>query len=248
MALSVDPTSARVAAGLLAAAALAWLVVIRWSEGMEAAPGTLGFGAAGFVALWTVMMAAMMLPALVPLASVYAGGGATRAAGLALGYLGAWAGFGVLALLASAAAARLAEGHETAAVWVGAAVLVGAGLYQLSPLKNRCLALCRSPLHLLMQLGRYRGPTRHVRAGLYHGVYCIGCCWSLMAALIALGIMDLRWMALFAVVITLEKVWRHGPRVAVVAGVGLIVLGLLAPWHPELIPGLHQPAAPMMEM
>jgi predicted metal-binding membrane protein len=126
-------------------------------------------------------------------------------------------------------------------------VLVGAGLYQLSPLKDRCLALCRSPLHLVMRMSRYRGPTRHIRAGLRHGLYCVGCCWSLMVALIALGIMDLRWMVLFAAVITLEKLWRHGPRVAMAAGIGLIVLGVLAPWHPELIPGLHQPA-PMMEM
>lgn len=251
MAIWIEPRSARVAAGLLAVAGVAWLAMIRWSHGMQPAPGTMGLRAPGFVALWTVMMAAMMLPALSPLATMYAGSGtgkATRVTGLAAGYLLAWTGFGLVALLASHAAASLASEHERGAVWLGAATLVGAGLYQLSPLKGRCLAVCRSPLHLLMRMARYRGPTRHLRAGLHHGLYCIGCCWSLMVALIVLGFMDLRWMVLFAAVITLEKLSRRGQRVAVVAGIGLIVLGVLAPWHPGLIPGLHQPLAPMMRM
>ena len=71
-----------------------------------------------------------------------------------------------------------------------------------------------------MRTGAYRGRLRHVRAGIYHGAYCVGCCWSLMLALIALGVMDLRWMAAFAVVITLEKLWRYGRHVALAVGVG----------------------------
>jgi predicted metal-binding membrane protein len=241
----------QVVGGTLAAAAVAWLVVIRQSAGMSSAPGTMGLGAAAFVGLWTVMMAAMMLPALAPLSVLYAGEGAgrsARAAGLAAGYLLSWAAFGVLALVISAAAARLAARHESAGEWVGAAVLIAAGAYQLSPLKDRCLALCRSPLQILMRVGAFRGPLRHVRAGAYHGAYCIGCCWSLMVALIALGVMDLWWMVALTVVITLEKVWRHGERVAVAAGIALIVLGLLAPWHPGIVPGLHRAPMPMVTM
>jgi predicted metal-binding membrane protein len=235
-----------VAAGLLAAAAAAWVVVAAQAGGMESAPGTMGLGAAAFLGLWVVMMAAMMLPALAPTGALYVGEGAGRAArglGLAGGYLAAWAAFGALALLASLGAERLANRSPAAATWTGAALLVAAGAYQLSPLKDRCLAVCRSPLHLLMHAGAYRGPLRHVRAGLYHGAYCVGCCWTLMLALVVLGVMDLRWMAAFAVVITLEKVWRHGRLVALTAGLALVALGLLAPSHPGLVPGLHR--APM---
>jgi predicted metal-binding membrane protein len=245
------PDRAALAAGVLCAAAVAWLVVIRQAGGMSSAPGTMGLSAAAFIGLWTVMMAAMMLPALLPLALLYAGEGPGRAArtgGLVVGYLIVWAAFGVLALAASATASRLADRNDTVAVWVGAVVLVAAGAYQLSPLKNRCLAICRSPLHILMHVGRYSGPTRHARAGAYHGGFCVGCCWSLMVALIALGVMNLAWMVALTVVITLEKVWRHGPRVAVAAGICLILLGLLAPSHPGLVPGLHAPPTPMEGM
>ena len=147
----------------------------------------------------------------------------------------------MLALRSALCAGRLADRSDSVAVWVGAAgLLVVAGVYQLSPLEgplpvvsaaHRCTSC--------MRVGAYRGVSRHVRAGAYHGAFCVGCCWSLMVALIALGIMNLGWMVAFTVVITLEKLWRHGSWVAIAAGVGLIVLGLLAPWHPGLVPGLH---------
>jgi predicted metal-binding membrane protein len=251
MTLRVTAPSVRVAATTLAVAAVAWLVVLDQTNGMRSAPGTMGLGAAGFVGLWTVMMAAMMLPALVPVGVLYAGEGAgrtARAAGLAGGYLVAWAAFGVLALLASAGAERIAARSETAGEWIGAALLIAAGVYQLTPLKGRCLSACRSPMGMLMRVGAFRGRTRHLRAGAFHGGWCIGCCWSLMLALIVLGVMNLWWMVALTVVITLEKLWRHGERVAVAAGVGLIVLGLLAPWFPGIVPGLHTPPGPMMGM
>jgi predicted metal-binding membrane protein len=240
-----------VAASLLAAAALAWVVVAVEAGGMESAPGTMGLSAAAFLGLWAVMMAAMMLPGLAPVGALYAGEGpgtAARAAGLVAGYLIAWAAFGLIALLASVAADRLAARSDSAATWVGAGLLVASGAYQFSPLKDRCLSVCRSPLHLLMRAGTYRGPTRHVRAGVYHGAYCVGCCWSLMLALLVLGVMDLRWMAAFAAGIVLEKVWRHGRKVALAMGVALVVLGLLAPWHPGIVPGLHRAPMPMGSM
>jgi predicted metal-binding membrane protein len=239
-----DPSALRVAGLTLAAAAVAWAVVVRQAAGMSAAPGTMGLDAAAFVGLWTVMMAAMMLPALAPVGVLYAGEGGgrgARAAGLAAGYLLVWAAFGVLALGVSAAAGRLSLHHEVAADRVGAAVLIAAGLYQLSPLKNRCLTQCRSPLQVLVRAGAFRGPARHVRTGVHHGVWCVGCCWALMVALIALGVMDLRWMVALTSVVTLEKVWRHGRAVALAAGIALVVLGLLVPSHPGLVPGLHPP-------
>ena len=238
--------SVTVVACILGGAAVAWLVVLREAAGMQSAPGTMGLGVAAFLGLWLAMMAAMMLPALAPVGVMLAGeraGRAARLGGLIGGYLMAWAAFGVLALALSALSSWLVDRSERAAVGVGALLLVAAGVYQLTPLKDRCLSLCRSPLRILMHVGAYRGPLRHVRAGVYHGGYCIGCCWALMVALIALGIMDLRWMLAFSVVVTLEKLWRHGQRFSYAVGVGLVVLGLLAPWHPGIVPGLHR--APM---
>jgi predicted metal-binding membrane protein len=241
-------SSGRVAGGVLAVAAVAWLAVYLETGGMQSAAGTMGLDAAAFVGLWTLMMAAMMLPALAPLSVLYAGEGegrGARAGGLAAGYLLTWAAFGVLALVLSDGAGRLADQHASAARWAGAVLLVGAGIYQLTPLKDRCLALCRSPLQILMRVGGYRGRSRHVRAGIYHGGYCVGCCWSLMLALLALGVMNLWWMVAFTAVITLEKLSRHGRQVALATGLGLILLGLAAPFHPALVPGLQPPAAPM---
>ncbi len=238
--------SLTVVACILGGAAVAWLVVLREADGMQSAPGTMGLGVVAFLGLWVAMMAAMMLPALAPVGVMLAGeraGRPARLGGLIGGYLMAWAAFGVLALALSALSSWLVDRSERAAVAVGALLLVAAGVYQLTPLKDRCLSFCRSPLRILMHVGAYRGPLRHVRAGVYHGGYCIGCCWALMVALIALGIMDLRWMILFSVVVTLEKLWRHGQRFSYAVGVGLVVLGLLAPWHPGIVPGLHR--APM---
>jgi predicted metal-binding membrane protein len=246
------------AAVILGAAAIAWLVVIREAGGMDSAPGTMGDGLAGFLAFWTVMMAAMMLPGVAPVGGLYArairvqaAGRQTRAArvaGLVAGYLLAWVAFGLAAFAIADVTGRLASDHPDAARWAGAAVLVAAGVYQFTPVKNHCLSHCRSPLGVLLHVGSYHGPLRDVRAGLYHGVYCVGCCWGLMVALIALGVMDLRWMAALAAVVVLERTWRYGWATAYLVGVGLILLGLLAPSHPGIIPGLHGPSQMPMGM
>jgi predicted metal-binding membrane protein len=225
---------------------------------MAAAPGTMGYGLAGFVAFWTVMMAAMMLPAVAPVGGLYARAirmqaagrraRTARVAGLVAGYLLAWAGFGLIAFAIADAAGRLAAYDPDTARWAGAAALVAAGAYQFTPAKTHCLSHCRSPLGVLLHVGGYRGRLRDVRAGLYHGAYCVGCCWGLMVALIVLGVMDLRWMAALAAVVVLERTWRYGWATAYAVGVGLIVLGLLAPSHPGLIPGLHAPAPMPMGM
>jgi len=243
------------AAVIVAAAAVAWLAVIHEARGMVSAPGTMGYGLAGFLVFWTVMMAAMMLPAVAPVGELYARTirmqaperrtRTARVAGLVAGYLIAWAAFGLAAFAIADLAGRLAARDPDVARWAGAAALVAAGVYQFTPAKNRCLSHCRSPLGVLLHVSSYRGPLRDVRAGLYHGAYCVGCCWGLMAALIALGVMDLRWMAAVAVVVVLERTWRYGWVTAYAVGMGLIVLGLLAPSHPGLIPGLHGPTMPM---
>ncbi|HYX86482.1 MAG TPA: DUF2182 domain-containing protein [Gaiellales bacterium] len=228
------------AAAILALAAGSWVSVLAWGAGTRSSPGTMGMGTAGFLGMWSAMMAAMMLPGVTPVAALYgACAGLRRAAGLVSGYLLAWSTVGLAALASVLGAERLASSDADAATWTGAAVLVAAGAYQWSPLKARCRTECRSPAFIGVRAASHRGPLRSVRAGLHYSLACIGCCWALMAALIVLGVMDPRWMAAFAGVITLEKTWRRGESVSVVTGVVLIGLGLLAPWQPGLVPGLH---------
>jgi predicted metal-binding membrane protein len=222
-------------------------------------PGTMGRGFGGFIAFWTAMMAAMMLPSVAPVGSVYLRTirhrttGALRAlrvASLVAGYLGAWALFGALAFAAAWGAGRLASDAPGVAPWVAAAVLAAGGIYQLTPLKDRCLSHCRSPLGFLLHFGNYRGRLRDARTGFYHGGYCVGCCWGLMVVLIAVGVMNLAWMAGLAAVIFLEKTWRHGKVLALVVGVALVVYACFVPWYPGLAPGLHlgDTMAPAMQM
>jgi predicted metal-binding membrane protein len=194
------------------------------------------------------MMAAMMLPSVAPVGSLYlrsvrsdsSGAHRTlRVGGVILGYLGAWTAFGVIAFAAAWAAGRVASEAPAAARWVGAAALAAAGLYQLTPLKDRCLSHCRSPLGFLLHFGGYAGKLRDVRVGIYHGGYCVGCCWALFVVLIAVGVMNLAWMAGLATVIFLEKTWRYGKTLGVAFGIALLILALFVPSHPALVPGLH---------
>jgi predicted metal-binding membrane protein len=234
-------------AALLAAAALAWALTVRSWEQMGNGPGTMGFGLGGFIAVWTTMMAAMMLPAVAPVGSMYLqtirlrASGATktlRVGALLAGYLGVWASFGIAAYFAALGGGRLVDQAPSAGRWVAAGILLVAGLYQLTPLKDACLAHCRSPLGFLLHFGNYRGRLRDVRAGVYHGGYCVGCCWALFAVLVAVGIMNLAWMAGLALFVFLEKTWRHGKFLGLAVGAALIIYACLIPAFPELAPGL----------
>jgi len=235
-------------AALLAGAALAWAVTVRGAMEMGNGPGTMGRGLAGFMLLWIGMMAAMMLPSVAPVGSLYLRSvrsrstgalGALRVGGVLLGYLGVWAMFGIAAFGVAWTGGWLATQAPSAAPWVGAGALAGAGLYQLTPLKERCLRHCRSPLGFLLHFGGYSGKLRDVRVGLYHGGYCVGCCWALFIVLIAVGVMNLAWMAGLAAVIFLEKTWRFGKPLGIAFGIALLVVALFVPSHPELVPGLH---------
>jgi predicted metal-binding membrane protein len=240
--------AAAVWAALFAAAAVAWTVTVRDAVAMGNGPGTMGRGLLGFVVLWTVMMAAMMLPAVAPVSSIYMStlrkssiglARAVRVTALVAGYLGAWAAFGIVGYAAAWGGGRVASDYPGAAPWVGAGTLAVAGLYQLTPLKDRCLSHCRSPIGFLLHFGGYSGRLRDVRVGVHHGGYCGGCCWGLMVVLVAVGVMNLGWMAGLTAVVFLEKTWRHGKAFGIAFGLGLIVLACFVPWHPSLAPGLH---------
>jgi len=232
---------------LLVLAAIAWAFTLRDALHMGSMPGTMGLGPGPFLLMWTIMMAAMMLPSLAPVTTLYLkaihktqGLRVATVLGLAAGYLLAWAAFGVFAYGAAYLAGRLAMSHGISP-WLGAGVFAACGLYQFTPLKRVCLHHCRSPVSFLLHFGTYRGRLRDACVGFYHGGYCAGCCTGLMVIMVAVGVMNVFWMVGLAAVIFVEKVWRHGEKFALAVGVLLMLMAVLIPWHPWLLPGLYQP-------
>jgi predicted metal-binding membrane protein len=240
---------------LAALAAGAWAVTIILARTMGNGPGTMGLALLPFLGLWVVMMAAMMLPSVAPVAVLWtrlisgASAGIGRGMRMSLflsGYLVVWAAFGAVAFAALTGSARLLTASPAAAKWLGVAIFILAGVYQLTPWKDWCLRRCRSPIGALMYYVGFRGPSRDVRVGLHHGATCAGCCWGLMIVLIAVGVMNVAVMAALGVVIFAEKLWRYGKPFGKAIGAVLVAAGVLAIWFPWLLPGLHAAAMPAM--
>ena len=238
-------------------AALAWVITVAQARHMGIAPGTMGMALPLFLVLWVLMMAAMMLPSVAPVAVTWAKGIARQSTGRVRavrtsefigGYLLAWTVFGLFAYGALAATGHLVDGHPTAGKWIGATAFGLAGLYQLGPLKNLCLRHCRSPFTQLLRYASFRPQARDLRVGLHHGTYCVGCCAALMVVLIPLGVMNVAAMAGLAVVIFLEKLWRRGWLLSEAVGVAFLVLAVLAPFHSWLLPGLQAGSSGMPSM
>jgi predicted metal-binding membrane protein len=143
------------------------------------------------------------------------------------GYLVAWMTFSALAATAQVVLHRVAwlspDMVGRSSVLVGAILLV-AGVYQWLPLKTACLTHCRSPLGFLTHHWR-EGPTGGLVMGLHHGLFCVGCCWALMALLFVVGVMNLLWVAAIAAFVLVEKLSRQGPLLGRVAGAVLMVWG-----------------------
>jgi predicted metal-binding membrane protein len=239
---------------LWAAAVVAWIGTVAWVVGrdMEAMPGTMGLGFGEFVAMWALMMAAMMLPSVSPFVTSYAKTvttqRTTRLLSLAVGYLAAWAVAGVVAYALARAFGSAAERSDGVARALAVGSFAAAGLYQLTPLKRRCLSHCRSPIAHLFHYLSFRGSTRDLRAGFQHGLYCLGCCWGLMLLLVAFGVMNLLAMVGVAVVIAAEKLWRHGERFAQVVAVAALAYAVVVAFVPEAAPGLDPGRAGMDDM
>ncbi len=232
---------------LLALAVVAWWSTAGRMEGMDAGPGT-DLGALGwFLGVWLVMMAAMMFPSLAPTVALYANMTRRRGLGRPLlfagGYLLVWgaagvAAYGLFRLGRSALGGDLA--WDAGGQWLAAGVLAFAALYELTPLKNVCLSKCRSPVGFLLSTWR-DGRLGGLEMGSRHAGWCLGCCWALMAALFALGVMSLTWMALVAALIALEKTlpWH---RVATWGTAAiLLALAIAIAAAPDSIPGLVVP-------
>jgi predicted metal-binding membrane protein len=238
-------------AGLLAIVALAWTWLLAGAGtgasllgmpgmaemAMRPAVWTPGYAVLMFL-MWWIMMAAMMLPSATPMLLLYArinrgertGGRPYVPTGIfAAAYLVAWGGFSLFATLLQWGlenAGFLSPMMATTSDLLGAAILIAAGLWQLTPIKTICLRHCRSPLGFLSQSWR-RGRWGAFVMGLEHGSYCLGCCWFLMALLFFVGIMNLLWIAGLAVVVLLEKTLPLGQWFARAAGMAGIVWGML---------------------
>jgi predicted metal-binding membrane protein len=237
----------------LALAVIAWAVTISQARGMDMGTGTMGLALPAFLAIWVVMMAAMMFPSVAPVAIMWVksirglSSGALRAwrmTSFTAGYLLAWAAFGVFAFAVLTVVDRVLGVHPSAGRWIGAGVFAVAGVYQLTPLKDVCLRHCRSPIGQLLHYGGFRGPAKDLRVGGHHGLFCVGCCWGLMIVLVAVGVMNVGVMVALAAVIGLEKMWRRGELLARVVGGVFLVLAVAVLFFPGLAPGVH--AAPMM--
>lgn len=236
---------------LLALAAVGWWWSARMADDITSGSGSSSMGMAGmasheamslsgFLVAWLAMMTAMMFPAISPVVKLY---GRAAAAGrvaplpfFVLGYIAVWTSVGLPAYVAwRELMDPIVEGRPWAGRLAGL-VLLTAAVWQLTPLKSVCLRHCRSPLSFFMRFGTVvTRPWGAMRMGGNHGLYCLGCCWALMAVLVALGTMNLAWMLALATLILLEKNAPAGQRIAQAAAAAFVAIGLLLILRPETI-------------
>ena len=190
-------------------------------------------------AMWAVMMAAMMLPSAAPMILLYStisrrrfaqGGGGVGTAVFLLGYAAVWTVFGLAAATlqwALGEAALLSPALKTSSAGLAGALLIAAGLYQWTPLKQACLRRCRSPLDFVLSFWR-EGAWGSFVMGVRHALFCLGCCWALMLLLFVGGVMSLAWIAGLAAFVLVEKTAPGGQWVGRAADAALVVWGGVA--------------------
>ena len=235
-----------VVGGLGAVAALSWLYLVRMNAGMAhmAMPATMPAMAPGLpeqllaaFTMWSVMMVAMMLPTALPAATVFGNlarrrgahtGSASPTALFAAGYVAAWTGYAAVAAVGQVALARaalLTPMLQSASIVLSAVILLAAGAFQFTSLKDACLTKCRTPLAFFLAEWR-DGKAGALVLGLKHGSYCVGCCWALMAVMFVVGAMNLLWMAAFTLFVLGEKLAPAHWQFHRVAGIALVLWGL----------------------
>ncbi|QCO97228.1 DUF2182 domain-containing protein [Arthrobacter sp. 24S4-2] len=237
----IDPREAGLIALLLVLAAASWIFTSSQLNGMDMGrwtdPGPLGF----FVVTWVVMLAAMMFPSVAPMVVAYdrvqhhrrntgryAPAGSTAV--FVAGYLISWTAFGLVAYSLYMSVASLAPGFfasDQGGRYLAAGVIMLAAVYQLTPAKNVSLMKCRNPMDFVLHRMR-RGYRGALVMGVEHGVWCVACCWALMVALFALGVMSIGWMALIGAFIAGEKMlpWKRLANRSVAVALAVIALGV----------------------
>jgi predicted metal-binding membrane protein len=240
-----------VVAALVVLTALAWGYLVRLAGSMSMAgmdmsaamtPMLRAWSASDFTfifLMWAIMMVGMMTPSATPMILIYARvarQAAQESRPIAAtgwfvgGYLLSWAAFSFLAAIAQGALERVAwltPMMAAASSKMGGVVLIVAGIYQFTPLKNNCLSRCQSPFAFIQANGGFkRGMGASIQLGMRHGFYCIGCCWALMALLFAGGVMNILWIAAIAIFVLIEKAIPAGGAIARVAGAGLALAGI----------------------
>jgi predicted metal-binding membrane protein len=244
---------------LLGLAAVGWGLVI-WQAGNDSSMSmsmrgegemgldlTMGMAAPLFLATWVAMMVAMMFPAAAPMILLFdrvergkreAGRSYVPTVYFVGAYLAIWTVFGVFAFALAGGVERLAVNADwITGEWarIGGVLLIAAGLYQLTPLKNVCLSKCQSPMSFLMTSWR-EGKVGAVQMGLLHGGYCVGCCWLLFVILLPLGVMNVAAMIVIALLVFGEKTLPVGHRLARVAALVLVVYGVVVIMFPDALP------------
>jgi predicted metal-binding membrane protein len=227
--------------------------VIAYVRDMGNGVGTMGMSLLEFMGMWSLMMTAMMLPAVAPVASLYLRtivSDRPRRLGLFVGgYLIVWATAGTPAYIALRFVDDRVAGSTATMRTIAVVVLGVAGVYQLTPLKAVCLRHCRSPLGQLLQYGNLKGRGKDLKVALHHAGFCLGCCWALMALFLAFGVMNLWAMLGLAVIVFSEKLLPHGETIGRLVGVAFVVLALLVATSmrvaDEVVPSTP---APMNEM
>lgn len=230
--------------------ALAWAYLVYLSSDLSSPPDYAGpMASMGMVvdrpwtavdgfftfSMWGVMMVGMMTPSAAPMLLLFAAaqrGRDKRRVPLAVlmfgvGYFAVWAGFSVATTFAQLALHRAALMADTMTVtedWLAATILIGAGVYQLTPLKGACLTHCRSPLGFLMTNWR-DGTVGALRMGTRHGTFCLGCCWALMVMMFAIGVMNLVWVAALTGLVLVERLTRAGVFISRASGIAMIGFG-----------------------
>jgi len=237
-------------AALFALAALGWWWSARMADdmtmgaatsmGMDAMDGEEVLTVGAFLVAWLAMMTAMMFPAITPVVKPY-GRAATAGRVAALpffvaGYIAVWTSIGLPAYVAWRA---LMDPIDDGRPWAGrlaGVVMLAAAVWQLTPLKSVCLRHCRSPISFFLRFGAHvTRPLGALRMGATHGLFCLGCCWALMAVLVALGTMNLVWMVGLALLILVEKNAPAGERIARLTAVAFIGVGVALLVRPETL-------------
>jgi predicted metal-binding membrane protein len=229
-------------------ATLAWILTLQQTLSMLSMPmpmiGPMGMPLGTFLLFWTVMMVAMMFPALAPTVSVrfevLRQQTDTPMACLHLliflvGYLLIWTIFGLPIFFLSLLGEHLFLSTPILGMSLGIVLLIAIGLYQMTPFEKRCLSYCNPALGCHIELLSPNITLSHLKTGLLHGIHCLGACGGLMLVMVVVGLMNLPWMILLTVLIFLEKTWQYGHRLSFFIGIGLVLFALLVFIDPAVL-------------